>query len=139
MSHVRFMLLDIILARWWRPVASSEALDLLHWATRAITNYVPAHCHGHQNGHLCRCICRLLFVCLLPWRLLGRYVASNCPMAASSGFRSSPGHAASGDAIYIAPAHHRGHQNRQRIRCICSLSLILSSTITVAKDHVMVH
>jgi hypothetical protein len=25
------MLLDIILARWQRPVASSEALDLLHW------------------------------------------------------------------------------------------------------------
>jgi hypothetical protein len=24
------MLLDIILAQWWRPVASSEALDLLH-------------------------------------------------------------------------------------------------------------
>jgi hypothetical protein len=34
--HVRFMLLDIILARWWRPVAFSEALDLLHRAMRAV-------------------------------------------------------------------------------------------------------
>jgi hypothetical protein len=31
-SHVQFMLLDIILARWWRPVAYSETLDLLHRA-----------------------------------------------------------------------------------------------------------
>ncbi len=29
-SQVRFMLLDIILTRWWHPVASSETLDLLH-------------------------------------------------------------------------------------------------------------
>ncbi len=36
-SHVRFMLSDIILARWQQPVASSEALDLLHWAMRAVT------------------------------------------------------------------------------------------------------
>ena len=31
-SHVQCMLLDIILAQWRRPVASSKALDLLHWA-----------------------------------------------------------------------------------------------------------
>ncbi len=31
------MLLGIILARWWHPVASSEALDLLHWAMHAVT------------------------------------------------------------------------------------------------------
>ncbi len=31
------MLLGVILARWWRPVASIEALDLLHWAMRAVT------------------------------------------------------------------------------------------------------
>jgi hypothetical protein len=36
-SHVQFMLLDIILAQWRRPVASSEALDLLHRAMRAVT------------------------------------------------------------------------------------------------------
>ena len=31
------MLLGIILAQWWRPVASREALDLLHQAMRAVT------------------------------------------------------------------------------------------------------
>ncbi len=37
-SHVWCMLLGgIILAQWWRPVASSEALDLLHWAMHAVT------------------------------------------------------------------------------------------------------
>ncbi len=36
-SHVRTMLSGIILARWRRPVASIEALDLLHWAMRTVT------------------------------------------------------------------------------------------------------
>jgi hypothetical protein len=36
-SHVPFMLSDIILARWRRPVASSEALNLLHQAMCAVT------------------------------------------------------------------------------------------------------
>jgi hypothetical protein len=35
-SHVRFMLSDTILAQRQRPVASSKALDLLHWAMHAI-------------------------------------------------------------------------------------------------------
>ncbi len=37
LSHVRFILLDIILTQWQRPVVSSEALDLLHRAIRAVT------------------------------------------------------------------------------------------------------
>ena len=36
-SHVRFMLSDIILAPWWRPVASSEALDLIYQAMHVVT------------------------------------------------------------------------------------------------------
>ncbi len=36
-SHVQCMLSGIILARWQRPVASSEALDLLHRAIHAVT------------------------------------------------------------------------------------------------------
>ncbi len=36
-SHVPFMLLGIILAQWWHPVASSEALDLLYWVMHAVT------------------------------------------------------------------------------------------------------
>jgi hypothetical protein len=35
-SHVRFILLDIILAQWQHPLASSKALDLLHWAMRTV-------------------------------------------------------------------------------------------------------
>jgi hypothetical protein len=30
------MLLEQVLAQWWHPVASSEALDLLHWAMHAV-------------------------------------------------------------------------------------------------------
>ncbi len=36
-SQVRFMLSGIILAQWRRPVASSEALNLLHWAMHVVT------------------------------------------------------------------------------------------------------
>ncbi len=35
-SHVRFILLNLILTQWRRPVASSKALDLIHWAMRAV-------------------------------------------------------------------------------------------------------
>jgi hypothetical protein len=41
-----FILLDIILAQWWRPVASSKALDLLHlcailyWCTVTAMNMI---------------------------------------------------------------------------------------------------
>jgi hypothetical protein len=35
--RVCFMLLDIILVQWWHPVASSEALDLLHWEMHTVT------------------------------------------------------------------------------------------------------
>ncbi len=41
-SHVRFYIINIILARWWRPVASSKAPDLLHWAMRAVLNWCIA-------------------------------------------------------------------------------------------------
>ncbi len=98
-------------------VASNKALDLLHWE---ICSIVPAHCRGHQNGHFFWCICWLLFVCLLPWRPLGQYGVSRRPMAASSGFWSSPGHAASGNALHIALADRRGHWNWRQTRYIWS-------------------
>jgi hypothetical protein len=60
-------------------------------------------------------------------------------MAASSGFPGSPGHAASSNAVYIAPGHHHCHQNGQQWRNIMMASLILSLTISVAKDLVMVN
>jgi hypothetical protein len=36
-SYVRTMLSGVILAQWWHPVASIEALDLLHRAMHAVT------------------------------------------------------------------------------------------------------
>jgi hypothetical protein len=35
-SHDLFMLSDITLTQWWRLGASSEALDLFHWAMCAV-------------------------------------------------------------------------------------------------------
>jgi hypothetical protein len=32
----RLLVLEQILTQWWHPVASSEALDLLHWAILAV-------------------------------------------------------------------------------------------------------
>ncbi len=37
-----FILLDIILAQWRRPVASSKALGLLHWAMVAVLYWCTA-------------------------------------------------------------------------------------------------
>ncbi len=130
-SHVWFLLLDIILAQWRCPVASSEALDLLHWAMCAVTYRCIA-----MAIKMATFLGAFVDCCLfawLPWRPLGQYVASSCPMAASSGFQSSLGHAALGNNICIAPVHCRGHQNGRQTRCICSSLLILSSAITVAK------
>ncbi len=81
---------------------------------------VPAHHRGHQNGQQIWSIFLSSFCLLLPWRSLGRYGVSSCLMAASNGFRGSPGHAALGDAVCITPAHHHGHWNGQWQRCTCS-------------------
>ncbi len=35
--HVPFMLSERVLARWWHPVASSEAMDPLHRAMRVVS------------------------------------------------------------------------------------------------------
>jgi hypothetical protein len=89
---------------------------------------VPPHC----DGHLC-------FGLLSPWRPPGRYWASSHLMAASSGFRNSPGHAASGDATIIASTPPHGHRNCLQQRCVCSsLPPFLLDRI-VAKDHGIVH
>ncbi len=59
-----------------------------------------------------------------------------CPISItllSTSDGGSPGHAALGDAICIAPAHPQGLQNWPQRRCILMSSLILSLTITIAK------
>ncbi len=50
-SHVPFMLSDIILAQWQRPVtsSSSEALDLLHRAMRTVKYWHIAMGMVHTN------------------------------------------------------------------------------------------
>jgi hypothetical protein len=80
-----------------------------------------------------------LYCLLLPWRPPGRYGVSSTPMATSSGFRSSPGHAALGDATCIASTPPHGHQNGLQRRCICSSPLPFFLRGFMAKDHVMVH
>ncbi len=82
---------------------------------------VPAHCRGHQNGQQSWSIFSSFFHLLSPWRLPGQYGASSCLMVGSSGFEGSPGHAASGDAVCIAPTHMHGYQNGLQQRCICFL------------------
>jgi hypothetical protein len=98
-----------------------------------VRGIVPAHRRGHQNGQQSWPIFSLLFCLLLPWQPLGQYGASSCPTAASVGFQSSPGHAALDDALCIAPTYLQGFWNGQQRRNILMPSLILYSTITVAK------
>jgi hypothetical protein len=103
---------------------------------------VPLHCNGHRYGHQSGYIFNYIVVCLLlPWRPLRRYGFSSCPMpmAASSGFRCSPGHAALGDAPCITSMPLHGHRNDQQQRCIRSLPPPFSLGVIVAKDRVMVH
>jgi hypothetical protein len=132
--HDQLQLSAAKLARWQCPVASTKALDLLHRAMHTV---------------LYRCTAAAIkmtskvgpflwsFHLLLPWQPLGQYGASSRPMAASSGFQGSPGHAALGNTVYIAPAHRRGHQNVQQMRYICSLLPTFSLTLFVAKGYVM--
>ena len=65
--------------------------------------------------------CASSFCLLLPWQPRGQCGASSCPMAASSGFLYSPGHAALGDVVCIAPLQCHGYQNGQQRRYICLL------------------
>jgi hypothetical protein len=56
-SHVPTMLSGIILARWRRPVASNEALDLLHRAIRTGALPWPSKWPALQ-------VCLLIVVCM---------------------------------------------------------------------------
>jgi hypothetical protein len=113
----RLQILAAILAQWWRLVASNKALNLLYRAMGAVLYRRTAT--AIKMASLLGTFFLSSFCLLLPWQPLGPYGASSRPMAAFSSFRSSHGHAASGDAICIAPAHRCGHQNGWRMRCIC--------------------
>jgi hypothetical protein len=126
-----------ILAQWQRSVASTKALDLLHWAMLVVLyrrNAAAIKMASKAGSFFLHC-----FVCCCPggrWGNTEQVVALwLCPVASWG----SPGHAASGNAICIALAHCHGHKNGQQRRKILMPLPIMSSTITVAKDHVMVH
>jgi hypothetical protein len=125
-----------ILAQWQHPVFSTKALYLFYWAmcTVMYRRTTAAIKMASKVGPFLL----LLFHLLLPWRPLGQYGASSHPMVASSGFWSSPGHAALGNAICIALAHCHGHQNGKQWRCICLLSSLFFLTLLIAKGHIMV-
>ena len=74
-----------------------------------------------------------------PWWPLRQNIASSYPMAASSSFQCSPGHAASGDVTCIASTPPHGHQNGQQLRCICLLPLPFLLGVILVKDHVTGH
>ncbi len=116
--HDQLQLSATILPRWRRLMASNKALNLLYWAMHAVLYRRTAA--AIKMGSLFSKCFLLLFCLLLPWRPLGQYGVSSYLMAMSSGFQSIPGHAALGDAVCIALAHRRGHQNGRRMRCICS-------------------
>ena len=80
-----------------------------------------------------------LFCWLSPCQPQGKYGASSCPMAASSGFQWSPGHAALGYVLYIAPAHCHVHRNGPQWRCIPLPPPPILIAVIIAKDHHMVH
>jgi hypothetical protein len=112
----QLQLLATILAQWRRLVASNKALNLFYRVMHAVLYRRTAV--AIEMASLLGTFFLLSFCLLLPGRPLGRYGASSRLMAASSGFRSSPGHAALGNAICIAPVHHCGHQNGRRMRFI---------------------
>jgi hypothetical protein len=62
--YVPFMLSDVILAQWWRPAASSEALDLLHRAMcMVLYQRTAAAIKNGQQSWPIFCCC---FVCCCP-------------------------------------------------------------------------
>jgi hypothetical protein len=132
----QFHLLAALLARWRHPVASTNAVDLIYWAMRAVSYRCTATAIKMASKVVT--FFRHCFICCSPGSRWGNRVSSR-PIATSSGFESSPGHAASGNAVCVALAHCHDHQNGQQRNIILMPSSILSSTITVAKDHVMVH
>ena len=130
------MLSERVLARWRCLVAYMKALDLLHRAMRAklYRRIVVAIETAIKVGAY-----YILYCLLSPWRPLGQYGVSSRPMAASSGFWCSPGHAALGNATCIASTPPHGHQNGLRRRCIRSPPPPFSLGVIIAKDHGMVH
>jgi hypothetical protein len=130
-NHVRFILSDIILAQWRHPVASSKALDLFHWAMRAVLYRLTAAAINMATflGVFVGCC---LFACCSGgcWGNMEQVVARWRHPVASEVALDMPHWAM---PSVFAPAHPQGLRNGPQWRCILMSSLILSLTITMAK------
>jgi hypothetical protein len=136
--HVRLVKSKQVFARWWHLVAFMRATHEPPPSGDVCGILVLPHRNGHQKGQQRGTFCIIVFL-LCPWRPSGQYRANSCLMAASSGFRRSPGHAASGDTTCFASTPPHDYRNGLQRRNIRSLPRIFSLTLLVAKDHVMVH
>jgi hypothetical protein len=86
-----------------------------------VCGIVPAHHRGHQNCQQSWFIFLLLCHLLLPGGCWGNTEQVVAQWRRPGGFPGSSEHAALGNAICIAPAHCRGHQNGQQQMFICFL------------------
>jgi hypothetical protein len=117
-------------------VASSEVLDLLHWVMCTVTYRRIAMAIKMASFVGVFVDCCLFTFC--PGGCSGdtKQVVPRWRRQVDSGVA---GRAALGSALCFAPADHHGHQNGQQSKNMLIPLSILSSTITVAKDHVIVH
>ena len=131
------MLLERVLARRWCFLLLMKATNFLHRAMCAVSyRHIATAIEMTSKGGGAYC----LSLCWLsPWWPPGQYGAISCPMAATSDFWWSPGHAALGDVPCIASVQRHGHWNCPRRRCICSPPPPISIAVIVADGHVMVH
>jgi hypothetical protein len=77
------LLLEQILAQCWQPVASTKALDPLHWTIKAVLHLRNAIAIGMVSKY---CVFFIVVVFPATPGLLGHYGVSSHPMAASKGF-----------------------------------------------------
>ncbi len=120
--HDKLLLLAAMLARWWRPVAFSEALDLLHWAMHAVlyrrtTNTIKMASKVGAWFHCC-------FVCCCPGSCWGNMEWAvtqwRCPVA--SGIALDMLHR----VMHLVL--HRWNRNGRQTRYIWLSSTILPSS-----------
>jgi hypothetical protein len=95
-----------ILTQWWCLVASNIALILLYWVM-----HVVLYRRTTTAIKMASLFGTVFVVVLFAVKLAAAGAIRSCKMATSSGFWSSPGHAALGDALCIASTDRHGHQN----------------------------
>ncbi len=129
--HVPFMLLERVLVRWWHPVASGVALNMPHRAMRkgSYPRITMAIKMASFVGVFVDCC---LFACC-PGGCWGNteQVVARCRHPVASRVALNILH-------WAMPSVLRPSK-RPADKVHRSSSLILSSTISVAKDHVMVN